>query len=223
MTESINAVKDYGWGSRKKGRHTEKYLTPRILELLGILKVNRLLDMGCGDGDLCHALFCAGFDIVGADSDANGVEIARHTYQSIPFYNQGVQDDPLGLLAKENGRKFDAVVSSEVVEHLFSPHLLPIYARGVLKEGGYLLITTPYHGYLKNLVLSITNHWDAHHSPLWHGGHIKFWSRATLTRLLSENGFEVIGFHGAGRLPYLWMSMILVARKKIDSAVPGED
>lgn len=222
MKESINTVEDYGWGSPNKGHHTENNLLPKIVELLQDLKVSRLLDVGCGDGELCHHLSRTGFDTVGADFDAKGVEIARQSYPGIPFYNQGVQDDPFELVAKEKGKAFDAVVSCEVVEHLFSPHLLPIYAKGVLKDGGYLLVTTPYHGYLKNLALSIADHWDSHHSPLWHGGHIKFWSRATLTRLLSENGFEVIGFHGAGRVPYLWMSMIVVGRKRGQSTTPGK-
>ena len=83
----------------------------------------------------------------------------------------------------------------------------------VLKPGGYLLVTTPYHGYLKNLALSVFGKWDKHHTALWHGGHIKFWSQATLTQLLSENGFRVDNFFGVGRLPYLWKSMVLVARK----------
>jgi len=48
---------------------------------------------------------------------------------------------------------------------------------------------------------------------MWDGGHIKLWSRTTLTRLLEKNGFTVIEFHGVGRFPYLWKSMILVARR----------
>jgi 2-polyprenyl-3-methyl-5-hydroxy-6-metoxy-1,4-benzoquinol methylase len=108
---------------------------------------------------------------------------------------------------------FDAAISTEVVEHLFAPHLLPRFARETLRPAGYLIISTPYHGYVKNLVLSILDKWDFHHGPLWHGGHIKFWSRRTLSLLLEQNGFKMVEFHGVGRLPFLWKSMILVARK----------
>jgi 2-polyprenyl-3-methyl-5-hydroxy-6-metoxy-1,4-benzoquinol methylase len=148
---------------------------------------------------------------VGVEYDAGGVEIAKCAYPEIPFYRFGVQDDPQKLLEYE--KPFDAVVSTEVIEHLFSPHLLPRYAAATLKSGGFLIISTPYHGYIKNLALSVFDAWDKHHAPLWHGGHIKFWSRRTLARLLSDNGFEVIGFSGVGRVPYLWKSMVLVARK----------
>jgi len=67
---------------------------------------------------------------------------------------------------------------------------------------------------LKNLVWSIFNYWDAHHAALWEGGHIKFFSRKTLSKLLETTGFEVVAFRGVRRLPFLWSSMILVARKR---------
>jgi hypothetical protein len=37
-----------------------------------------------------------------------------------------------------------------------------------------LIITTPYHGYLKNIALSVSVKFDHHVNPLWDGGHIKF-------------------------------------------------
>jgi 2-polyprenyl-3-methyl-5-hydroxy-6-metoxy-1,4-benzoquinol methylase len=205
-----NIVDDYGWASGQ-GPQSCGYIAPRILELLAQLNVKRVLDLGAGNGALCVQIAAAGYEVAGVEYDKAGVELARKSHPEIPFYNFGVQDDPAVLLAYEP--VFDVVVSTEVIEHLFSPHLLPIYARGALKQGGYLIITTPYHGYLKNLALAILNKWDHHHTALWHGGHIKFWSRATLTQLLTENGFQVVDFSGVGRLPYLWKSMVLVAQK----------
>jgi 2-polyprenyl-3-methyl-5-hydroxy-6-metoxy-1,4-benzoquinol methylase len=210
--DSTNTVYDYGWQSAERTGHA-RYSTPVILGELRKLKARRVLDLGSGNGCLCYDMSNLGFETVGIDCDTKGVEIAQRSYPGIAFYNQGVQDDPHEMLARENGRKFDAVVSSEVVEHLFSPHLLPIYAREVLKDGGHLLVTTPYHGYLKNLGISLANKWDFHHTSLRHGGHVKFWSRSTLATLLSQGGFNVVGFHGLGRLPYLWKSFLTVAQK----------
>ena len=54
---------------------------------------------------------------------------------------------------------------------------------------------------------------DAHFTALWDYGHIKFWSIATLTRLLAEAGFVDIRFQRVGRIPALAKSMIAIARR----------
>lgn len=206
---SNNLVDDYGW-TAADGPHSCGYIAPRIVALLQRLGVRRVLDLGSGNGKLCAELAKVGHDVVGVEYDRAGVAIARANYPQVPFYNFGVQDEPQALMTHE--APFDVVVSTEVIEHLFSPHLLPLYARRTLHHDGYLVITTPYHGYLKNLAIAATGKWDAHHDPLWHGGHVKFWSRSTLGQLLRANGFVVTDFFGIGRAPYLWKSMVMVAR-----------
>jgi 2-polyprenyl-3-methyl-5-hydroxy-6-metoxy-1,4-benzoquinol methylase len=207
---SENTVEDYGWHSPTQS-YSNSYIEPRIKEILQRLQVKRVADLGTGNGAMCDALAKSGLQMVGIEYDKAGVELAKQSYPHINFYNFGVQDDPEQLLATE--APFDAVISTEVIEHLFSPHLLPTYARSILKPGGHLVVTTPYHGYVKNLALSVLNKWDQHHTALWHGGHIKFWSRKTLTALLEQNGFVVQEFSGVGRVAYLWKSMVLVAKK----------
>jgi 2-polyprenyl-3-methyl-5-hydroxy-6-metoxy-1,4-benzoquinol methylase len=205
-----NTVDDYGWSSTE-GPLSCDYISPKILSILRDLDVQRVVDIGAGNGSLCADIHRAGYQVVGVEYDQQGVEIARRSHPEVPFYNIGVQDDP--AILRQQQELFDVAVSTEVIEHLFTPQLLPIFAGGLLKENGLLILTTPYHGYLKNLALSLANKWDDHHTALWHGGHIKFWSRATLRTLLEENGFEEIDFSGVGRIPYLWKSMIIIARK----------
>lgn len=207
-----NKINNYGWNSAT-APHSCNYITPTILEILNhILVKGRILDIGSGNGFLCSQLSELGYDMVGTEPDQQGFEISKTNYPNIKFYNLGVDAEPT-ILTKENTYLFDAVVSTEVIEHLYSPQQIPRLANKVLKDGGYLIISTPYHGYFKNLALAVMDKWDFHHHPFVEGGHVKFWSRRTLTRLLQENGFEVVAFHGVGRLPYLWKSMILVAKK----------
>jgi 2-polyprenyl-3-methyl-5-hydroxy-6-metoxy-1,4-benzoquinol methylase len=206
-----NIVDEYGWVSAAP-TCAAGFITPVILEILIQLGVQKVVDVGAGNGALCAVLANAGFVCVGIECDQTGVSIAREAHPEIPFHRAGIQDDPGAITSAEG--LFDAAVSTEVIEHLFSPYLLPVFARKLLKPDGHLIITTPYHGYLKNLALSLADKWDDHHSPLWNGGHIKFWSRQTLSRLLTEQGFDVVSFHGIGRAPYVWKSMALVARKR---------
>jgi hypothetical protein len=75
-------------------------------------------------------------------------------------------------------------------------------------------LTTPYHGYLKNLLLAVTGKLDRHFTVLWDHGHIKFWSHKTMHEILTETGFTNIKFGGAGRIPWLWKSMVVRAEKQ---------
>jgi 2-polyprenyl-3-methyl-5-hydroxy-6-metoxy-1,4-benzoquinol methylase len=141
-------VESYGWKSPKEP-HSCSYIAAQITEIIKQLPLHRLIDIGCGNGSLCSLLTTLGYEMVGVEYDKQGVEIARANCPQVPFYNYSVYDSPAELLAHE--KPFDAVISTEVIEHLFAPHLLPIYAKSVLKTGGYLILTTPYMDILRIL------------------------------------------------------------------------
>ncbi len=169
----------------------------------------RVVDIGCGNGALCRELASRGYEVAGCEPSADGVRLAKNSAPELVFHQLGVDDDPSAV----GNASFDVAIATEVIEHLVRPRNLPRFAKQVLRPGGHLLISTPYHGYVKNLVLALSNKWDSHLTPLWDGGHIKLWSRKTLSQLLNEGGFRVVRFIGAGRLPFLWKSMIIVAQK----------
>jgi 2-polyprenyl-3-methyl-5-hydroxy-6-metoxy-1,4-benzoquinol methylase len=202
------SVASYGWKSATPP-HTHAYLCDAILEACRRANAKRVLDIGCGNGAFCGALAAAGFEVVGCDRDAEGIAIAAQAVPGARFRIIGVYDDPADL----GESNFDAVISTEVIEHLFAPRALPRFAHAVLRDGGSLILSTPYHGYLKNLALSLVDKWDFHHSPWWDGGHIKFWSRKSLARLLVEEGFTFASFQGIGRIPFLWKTMIMIGVK----------
>ena len=103
---------------------------------------------------------------------------------------------------------FDVAVSLEVIEHLFHPRDLLTAARACLVPGAPFILTTPYHGYLKNLALALSGGFDRHFSAKRDGHHIKFWSVATLSSLLESEGWKQPSFSFAGRAPFLWKPML---------------
>lgn len=193
----------------EKSPYTDPYLSPIIFDICRRYSVKNVLDIGCGNGYMCKRLVDSGLRVVGIEPSESGIQIARKVAPKAKFYKLGVYDNS-DIIAESD---FDMAVCTEVIEHLYYPFRLPMFAKEKLAPDGILVISTPYWGYLKNLVVSLLNRWDRHHNPLWDGGHIKFWSRKTLTRLLELNGFTVLEVLGTGRrLPFLWKTMLVVAR-----------
>lgn len=186
------------------------HFMPYVLALAQGGPGTRVLDVGCGNGHTAGQFAERDCTVVGVDLSASGIAIARERYPSVRFEVMAADEKILSNLGEE---PFDVVVSTEVVEHLYAPRPYVAGCFSALRPGGRFICTTPYHGYLKNLVLAASNHWDRHLNPLWDGGHIKMWSRHTLSQLLREAGFTNPQFRGAGRLPYLWMTMTISGDK----------
>ncbi|MBP9181993.1 MAG: class I SAM-dependent methyltransferase [Fuscovulum sp.] len=187
------------------------YLLPALRAELAPLQGagdRRLFDLGCGNGSVGAVLAADGWSVTGVDPSVEGITQAKADHPEIRVETGSAYDD----LAATYGR-FPVVVSLEVVEHVYAPR---DYARtlvDLLEPGGTAIISTPYHGYLKNLALAATGRMDRHFTALWDHGHIKFWSIRTLSRLLSEAGLQDIRFLRVGRVPALAKSMIAIARK----------
>lgn len=182
--------------------HSHEYLWPAVQRLLPA--PGRVLDIGCGNGALCGRLAALGWGCVGVDVSESGIAAAR---LNPGRFEVASASDDLSRFGT-----FDLVTSLEVVEHLTEPRKWAANVRACLRPGGTAIVSTPYHGYAKNLALSVLNRWDSHMSPLWDCGHIKLWSRRTLGRLLTEAGFQDVRFHRVGRVPILAKSMIAVCR-----------
>ncbi len=179
-----------------------------VLErLAGLPPGARVLDAGCGNGHFTSLLAARGFVSHGIDPSETGIAIARQAYPEATF---ACADLANGLDAPT---PFDAIVCVEVIEHVYSPQRLLATLFSVLKPRGVLILTTPYHGYLKNVAIAASGRFDQHVNPLWEHGHIKFFSPSTLSEALEGAGFSEISIRGIGRLAYLWKSMVATARK----------
>jgi 2-polyprenyl-6-hydroxyphenyl methylase/3-demethylubiquinone-9 3-methyltransferase len=91
------------------------------------------------------------------------------------------------------------------------PRTLFTRCREALGESGQAIITTPLHGFWKNLAIVVTGMSDHHWDPLADYGHIKFFSKKTLSQMARECGFEPVRVVGAGRVPLLQATMVMTA------------
>ena len=101
----------------------------RLIELLAPQQGEKILDLGCGTGDLTHTLFELGAEVVGTDKSENMVNQAIRKYPHIPFM---IQD----ATSLDFHSEFDAVFSNATL-HWVKPAreaLHSIYQS--LKPGG---------------------------------------------------------------------------------------
>ena len=188
------------------------YLVPAVLEELASLELStdhkQVFELGSGNGSVADVLTQQGYQVTGIDASAQGVEQGRRRYPQLNL-QLGSAYDPL---ADAYGT-FPVVVSLEVVEHLYAPRLFARSLFDLVEPSGTVILSTPYHGYWKNLAMALTGKLDHHFTALWDHGHIKFWSIGTLRLLLQEAGFHSITFRRVGRVPALAKSMIAIAKK----------
>lgn len=174
--------------------------------------VTTICDLGCGNGYLAGRLAAHGYDVLGIDGSRPYIETARRLYASPSVrFEQALFGD--ALIESLAGARFDLVISSDVIEHLYHPSQLIETAHAILKPGGSLIVGTPYHGYLKNVAIAVLGKWDSHHTVGWDGGHIKFFSVPTLRAMVERSGFSETRFAYYGRFRWLAKNMICVARR----------
>ncbi len=200
-------AEDYGYSSSAP-TWDDEFIFKHVKDILRLHRAKSVFELGCGNGHSAKRLVEAGYGVTAIEASESGVAIAKSLCPGARIEVCSVYED----LAARYGQ-FDAAVSIEVLEHLYDPKLFAKRCFELLVPGGIAVISTPYHGYLKNLAIALAGKWDSHHSPLWDHGHIKFFSRATLTQLFVEQGFTPIAFKRLGRLPVIAKSMLGVFQK----------
>lgn len=191
----------------------------------------KLLDVGCGKGELMVLAQDQGWQAEGYDVDPATTAVTAERI-GMPVYSG--EFDQVDF----TGKSYDALVMIHVIEHLKSPHPYFRVFDSILKPGGLLMVAAPnlaspsarfkhwleQRGWRKKLV---GDYYDTDH-------HLWYYSRASLKHLLDQYGYDVLharGDRGARKLstpwrrfkrsllsfmePLLWSSaMMVVARKR---------
>ena len=160
----------------------------------------RVLDLGCGAGRFVAALRGAGADPVGVEIAEAALERARAVAPGADL--RRLADD--GSIPLEHGA-VDLVWCSEVLEHVADGSRLLQEARRVLRPGGRILVTVPFHGRVQAALIALLR-FDAHYDP--QGQHLRFFTRASLTASLLAAGFEAPSVRAVGRVPLLRESLV---------------
>jgi 2-polyprenyl-6-hydroxyphenyl methylase/3-demethylubiquinone-9 3-methyltransferase len=167
----------------------------------------RIMDLGCGSGELIgemmgltpEALF------TGLDVSQSALRLAARNFPGAAYF-----------LITDGGRfpledaSVDFVFASEVLEHVYDTRNALSEIARVLAPGGRFLLTVPYHGFVKNLLIVLFS-FDRHFDPT--DAHVRFFTKKSLFACLEAAGLDVEEHHRHGRLYPISRTLLVLARK----------
>jgi SAM-dependent methyltransferase len=178
--------------------------------LRGLPRTAPILEVGCGDASFTRSLAEYSNGVTAIDISASQIQRNPLAHPEINF----IQHDVSRRFPFESG-SFAVVWCSEVLEHLFDPGFALREIERVLEPGGRLLVTVPYHGRFKDVLIALFK-WDEHFAPT--NPHIRFFTRQTLTKLAATAGLVGIktstcGMNKPLRDLFIPTNLLLQARK----------
>ncbi len=149
---------------------------------------SRILDVGCGLGGLLMRLQrdkgCS--ELYGVDMDKEAIANLRQFVD----YAAVVDIEGGQILPDEYKGFFNFIIMHDVVEHLFDPWQTLARIRDFLAEDGLAIISTPNLLFWKLQYEIMSGRFPYGHG-LWHSGHLRWYTPASLLNVLAIGGFAV--------------------------------
>jgi len=201
-----------------------------------------VLDVGCGNGVISRSLGAVGFHVRGIDISEKTIERAKelNKYPNVRF--EVVSAEQL----VSDGRKYHAVICSEVLEHLNEPSKLLTVLHEILTDTGTLIVTVPNgkgarEVFVTKPVIKMQkkNNWvwkfvQKVKSLFGYKGttaqssaddltHIQFFTKKTLSELADKNKFAIVEYGKTNFVedvfPFSILSRRIKALQRFDCAV----
>ena len=178
---------DYGIPYTAQSRYTVKERQDLLALLPKDFVAKSLLEVGCADGTNLR-YFCRELGI--PESQAVGVDIcAPHLDQvsSFRFCHTSAEN-----FLSSSDEKFDLILLSDVLEHIYNPWALLQTLGKNLSTTGQVLISVPNFQNIRYFIAMSTGDFYYATTGLFDQTHIRFFTRKSITRMLSDLGFSVV-------------------------------
>lgn len=190
---------DYQYNALRKGNVFQRQWHKNrlnLVEFLNFLNSEEVVaDIGCGSGNVVFEFAKNVKHVVGFDYNKESLDFVKNKLLEFNILNtETCEFDVLGAFPEKFKNFFDKIILNEVIEHFDRSEMPKIFnnLRGMLKEGGQILITTPnYKASFWPVMEFLVDKFNVF-PKLWGEQHkIKFTDK-TLSRICAENGFRVI-------------------------------
>jgi SAM-dependent methyltransferase len=133
--------------------------------ILSVLKRNvlnlgkiRMLEIGCGNGNILGHLKQNGINIEGGDIFLEGLNFCRKRASSVALYQ-------IDILALPFNDDFDVIGAFDVLEHIDDDEKALVEINRALKTGGSLILTVPAHRFLWSYFDEASRHQRRYNKP----------------------------------------------------------
>ena len=192
-----------------------------------------VLDVGCGNGIISRGIGSKGFQVHGIDISEKAIEKAKelNTLPNVRFDVISAEQLVAG------GKKYQAAICSEVLEHLNHPEQLLHTLYQSLTEEGILIVTVPNgKGPREVLVTKPVIKMQRKKNFMWkmmtsskkilgYSGttiqsdaddltHVQFFSKKALYELAAENNFQIVRFDVTNFMDDVFPFSLLARRSK---------
>ena len=183
------------------------YKWPAIKPLLPKEENIIFLDYGCGSGKILEEIISINPNnkYIGIDVSKEALKRAERKKINAKFY---LTADGKRIPLKTGS--IDFVTALDVIEHVYDTKTAFQEFHRILKRGGRIIISTPYHSLIKNLFIIFLG-FEKVFDPLGH--HIRFFTVQSLTRCMKLSGFKIEKIGYFGRFFPLWRGFYIVAKK----------
>jgi SAM-dependent methyltransferase len=155
----------------------------------------RILDIGCGTGTLGkmikEEIDCEVIGITYSETEAN-IAVTNLDKVVVRDLNNFFSDD-LG--------KFDCVICSHILEHIYYPNELLQKLRTSLNTDGILLVALPNVLFWKQRWQFLTGHFKYQDAGLMDRTHFRFYDWETSHQLLEKEGYKILKSESEGAFP----------------------
>ena len=164
------------------------------------IKTGKLFDLGAGWGHFMLAGKQLGYDVY-------GVEISEQPYLYC-VNDLKLPVDHIDFFEMDESKKFDLITMWDVLEHIDHANDFLVKCSKLTEPGGYLFLQVP----------QIDSYFAKRHKDNWKMmglDHVNYFGKETITRILNNNGYEVLAIKSSFEIKLFIMYTLLPLIKKL--------
>lgn len=210
------------------------YFIASHIPLYKPIKGTKVLDIGCGNGNISMFLGSLGYQVLGIDVSEKAIEKAKQVNDLPNVRFSAISAEEFSQMET----KYDVIICSEVLEHLTAPENILQVIHSILKNDGLLFVTVPNGKGPREVIITKPVQklqqkngvawqylsqikkmmgYDGHtvQSDADDLGHVQFFSKEKLLRLAKNTGFTVQKFEHADFLGDVFPFSFFCKRSKL--------